>query len=798
MGWHKFFYSQVHTTSNEEDLPPSHLTTPNRNDRMTGIDRQKDHFERLSKIIQSPIYTAKNWRGKLSKVYKPGKQRHLGRHIPPIDHRSVGSNEIVLDFDAPSFPRNSKYATAISEYLTSQNIPHYNYWSGNKGVHTHIFLKVEISTKEGKEIIRTAIKNGINLWRDIRIFLAREFATQAGLSPDLMGVGKPIDLAKLSWGEQSRSPLIRACGGNNKKVDEFSVITEAFKTYFQSGIPPSKPRAGKKPFSFDDAEYPSTLTTYDVPEGVVIDLAQAYNDVMASSNTKELLDIDYEGKYMNLPCIQTLLEGVKAGGRSFAAQQIAVASRLDGRTEVETKSTMINFVKYCSQVPEPFDLEEAQKWAEWVFKQHAPYFACGICVRLGVCDKHDCPYHKEKYAEDFALLDSTDPLSMIEQYLDTVVVGEKVLKMQLFLLYLSRLFNPDYFILLDGPAASGKSHLMKKVVEMFGRQDESYFVYSRITGAVLNRIEEEAKLWEDSIVVIEELQGAKAAVEQLRVLISEGSLTLLETVEEKGPDGVMIKESHTRRIQTKNTLFVTCQAEEEDEGDQLRSRAWILNTDTSKDQSKAIAEFYVDQQVGVGDLQDRELLEKIRSSHKILTVPDAFRFPFPDMLKGLLPANNIRIRRDQQKMNTMLQAIAFWHQRHRRWIKIKGKHILIIDWRDVKIFMERFWDTMVATTQGMGAADAKYYELIKSQIKWMPEFKIDDVARWCGCAKATARKIMSQFIKEGYFENTSKPPAEAVYQATSTKPTFTSVRLDFDKLIEEQDDKIDKWVKKHG
>ena len=132
---------------------------------MIRLNRQKTYFEILEGLIDSPIYTTRNWRS--GDVFKPGKQRKVGGYLPPIDHRSIGSNEIVIELDAKSFSMNAKYALMISEYLNSQGIPYYNFWSGNKSVHMHIFLDIDIKTKEGQELIREAIKHGCNIYKEL-------------------------------------------------------------------------------------------------------------------------------------------------------------------------------------------------------------------------------------------------------------------------------------------------------------------------------------------------------------------------------------------------------------------------------------------------------------------------------------------------------------------------------------------------------------------------------------------------------------------------------------------------------
>ena len=493
-------------------------------------DRQKTYFEMLDVVVDTPMFTARNWRN--GDEIKPGKQKPVGTQLPPVDHRTIGSNEIVIELDAKSFSMNSKYAIQISEYLNSQYIPHYSFWSGNKSIHMHIFLDINIKSKDIQELITKAVKKGCNIYKSIRLKLTTEIVEQSGISKELIGIGKVVDIAKLKWNDLAgKNTLIRVCGGANTKIKAGEVRT-AYKTYLPI-IPPRKPVNN----SFEDVEFPPKLERYSIEETFVAKIADEYVKTISKLKNKELIDIDFKGKHINLPCIRTLLEGINEGSRSFGAQQVAIALRKDGKSKDEAKEMIKVYVKNCEQVPEPFTQDEANQWVDWVYTLPDPYFACGLSVSLKVCEKHDCPYYKEKYKEELKVFDVNEPLDIIKDVLNDLIVGEEKLKMQLFLIMLTKYFDPEWCVMIDGTASSGKSHIMKNVVRLFGEEEEDYFIYSRLTGAVLNRIEEEAKRWQDGIVIIEEFQGTKAALEQLRVLISEKKLKLLESVESKDSNG---------------------------------------------------------------------------------------------------------------------------------------------------------------------------------------------------------------------------------------------------------------------
>lgn len=761
---------------------------------MSGANKQKEYFEKLVDVIDTPIYTTRNWRQ--GNQYKPGKRFEVGQIKPPIDHRTIGSNEVVIELDAPSYVQNYRYAQQIILYLDSVGIPYYTFWSGNKSIHIHIFLELEIKSDEAKALVGKAMDKGCNIYQEIRLKFTSEILVQSGLSLDLIGQGKIVDVAKLKWDDiQGKATLIRSCGGANIKVDATGKMNSAWKNYFKV-LPKTKPRATTAPLSFDAVDYPETLERYNVGEPFIAEAAQSYLERLSPSRERDLRPVNYKGKFMNVPCTQQLMEGtVGIGLRNAGAKILSIAAKVDEMSESDAVKILGAYVSLVPQLPDPYELIEATQWAKWIYTQPKTYWNCKHAIDAGLCKPVGCPFYKEKYKQELALFDDDNPLQIIKTALDVMIVGESMLKMQLFLLYLTKEFGPEWCIMLDGPAASGKSHVMKKVAELFGEEGEAYFAYSRFTQSSLNHMEELAQDWKNSIVVIEELQGAKNVVEQLRVAISEGKLTLVETTEVE-VNGLKTHVTATKEIVFENVLFVTCNAEEFDQGEQLKSRAWLLNTDQSREQTVNIIDFYLSAFQHSHKVVPN--LEEIRSSIALLEKPDMVIFPFAEELKGFIPASTVRGRRDVKKMISLIKSSAYFHQKRRMWVQIGLKRVLLADWRDVLITYGFAGDALNASTQGVGSKDLEFYEKIVSNMHYTPVFNVDDVMRWCSVSYPGAKKIMSNLTEAGFFENTTYAPAKALYVKTELSPEYSGDMKEFcvDK-IKEQDPLLKNWVEKN-
>jgi len=759
---------------------------------VNGIQKQKEYFGKLVDVIDTPLYTTRNWRQ--GNQYKPGKRLEVGKVSPPIDHRSIGSNEVVIELDAPSYKQNYNYAQQIITYLVDAGIPHYAFWSGNKSIHLHIFLELEIKSDEAKALVNEAIEKHCNIYQEIRLKFTSEILLQSGLSLDLIGQGKIVDLAKLKWNDISgATTLIRSCGGANIKLDATGQLKVGWKTYYTE-LPKNKPRAVTAPLSFDAVEYPEKLERYTLTESFIAEAADSYIRRLDPKKLQDMKPVNYKGGFMNVPCTQQIIEGeVGAGMRNVGAKILAIATKVDGMTSLEADDVMKRYVDVVPQLPEPYDLVEATQWKDWIHSQDKTYWNCKFAIDAGLCKKTGCAYYKEKYKQELALFDHDNPLQIIKTALDVMIVGETLLKMQLFLLYLTKEFEPEWCIMLDGPASSGKTHVMKKVAQLFGDEREAYYSYSRLTQASLNHMEELAKEWKGKIVIIEELQGAKNVVEQIRVAISEGKLTLLETTE-VDVGGVKSHVTKAKEIIFENVLFVTCNAEDFDQGEQLKSRAWILNTDQSTEQTLDIIDFYLK-----GFQNDHKVipnLPEIRSSISLLEKPDIVIFPFAEELKAFIPSSSVRGRRDVKKMISLIKSSAYFHQKRRKWCQMGTKRVLLADWRDVLITFGFAGDSLNASTQGIGSKDLEYYEMIVANMHYTPMFTVDDVIRWCKVSYAGGRKLMCNLQEAGFFENTTKPPMKASYTKSEISPEYMG---DIKELcvekIENQEEKLEEWVK---
>jgi len=509
---------------------------------------------------------------------------------------------------------------------------------------------------------------------------------------------------------------------------------------------------------YDKVVYPlGPIKTHLFTTAELERLCHQYLKRLTYTEKKEKKMVPFKGEWINLPCIQNLRSGIKEGKRHIGARILNVAARLDKLPSTDIIEILKEYVHNCPQQESSFTLSEAGAWKEWFEKKKdKPYWNCGTCINLGVCEMGRCPYNQLKYKKEIELLKSEKLLDHVKSLLDKTVVGEDDLKMQLFLAYITiQLPGPvEWCILIESPASSGKSHTMKAVARLFGKEGERWISRSRLTGASLDYLQDE---WKDKIVIIEEIQGADKAAENLRVAISEGRVSLQSTEEINGK-----RVSCTKVADFSSVLFVTCNAEDIDNGSQLLSRAFVLNTDTSDIQTENIIEGFLQskEKDSLGS-EETDILPLLN----ILKKPDGIIIPFARELKDFIPKNKLRARRDVKKICALISSSAFIHQYQREW----KDNYLVASWKDVYYVYKYAGETLDTGYDSVNPDEKKFLTAIDTFMAGYhaTEITLKEIVTVTGCNYYKARRMMIKLCKKRFFEDISKKGYPCEFERTT-------------------------------
>lgn len=236
------------------------------------------------------------------------------------------------------------------------------------------------------------------------------------------------------------------------------------------------------------------------------------------------------------------------------------------------------------------------------------------------------------------------------------VVGERDNLLLGFLAVTSRKLRRPLGVIIQSSSAAGKSSLMEAILGIVPEEDR--VSYSAMTGQSL--FYAPGSDLRHKVLSIAEEEGAARASYSLKLLQSEGSLTIASTGKEPG-SGRLVSQEY--RVQGPVALLLTTTSIEVDE--ELMNRCIVLTVDESPAQTKRIHERQRQLQTleGVLSSEDRAGLLKLHQNAQRLLRP--LRVVNPHV-EGLTYGDlRVRARRDHAKLLTLIEAVAFAHQHQR-------------------------------------------------------------------------------------------------------------------------------------
>ena len=161
----------------------------------------------------------------------------------------------------------------------------------------------------------------------------------------------------------------------------------------------------------------------------------------------------------------------------------------------------------------------------------------------------------------------------------TGVVGENGNRLVGYLCAISRKLPDPLAMLIQSSSAAGKSNLLDAVLAFVPEEDR--VEYSAMTGQALYYVE--PGQLRHRVLAIAEEAGAERASYALKLLQSQGTLTIASTAKEAGTGRMT---THEYRVEGPVALMMTTTATEID--DELANRCLVLSIDEGRDQTRAI------------------------------------------------------------------------------------------------------------------------------------------------------------------------------------------------------------------
>ena len=296
------------------------------------------------------------------------------------------------------------------------------------------------------------------------------------------------------------------------------------------------------------------------------------------------------------------------------------------------------------------------------------------------------------------------------------IVGEATNLLAGYLAAVSRKLDAPLAVLIQSSSAAGKSALMEAVLNLM--PDEERIQYSAMTGQSLFYLGETDL--QHKILAIAEEQGVRQAAYALKLLQSDGELTIASTGKDEVSGNLVTKQY---RVQGPVMLMLTTTAIDVDE--ELLNRCLVLTVNESREQTQAIHARQRAKQTLQGLLKDSDrqaIIQLHQNAQRLLKAVHVVN-PYADRLTFL--DDKTRMRRDHMKYLTLIRAIALLHQHQRplHSIEHRGQRLEYIEVtkEDITLANRLAHDILGRTLDELPPQTRRLLRLIHGMVQGMAE-----------------------------------------------------------------------------
>ncbi len=279
----------------------------------------------------------------------------------------------------------------------------------------------------------------------------------------------------------------------------------------------------------------------------------------------------------------------------------------------------------------------------------------------------------QERADAMDLLSAPDLSEQVVQDLGALgVVGEETNLLVAYLATISRKAERPFGVVVQSSSAAGKSTLADAVCALVPEEDLAS--YSAVTGQALYYVG--AADLAHKVLAVSEEQGASRASYALKLLVTEGRLSIAST----GKDTTTGK-LRTRSYEVAGPVALVLTTTATDIDPELANRLVVLGVDEDQAQTRAIqaAQRQAATLEGlVARLGRERVVARHRNAQRLIepmpvVIPEGDHIAFPD--------HATRHRRDHQKLLSLICALALLHQHQRPQdtIEVGGRTIRYVE-----------------------------------------------------------------------------------------------------------------------
>jgi hypothetical protein len=287
------------------------------------------------------------------------------------------------------------------------------------------------------------------------------------------------------------------------------------------------------------------------------------------------------------------------------------------------------------------------------------------------------------------------------------IIGEENNKLVGFLATVSRKLDKPLAVIIQSSSAAGKTALMEGILAFL--PEEEKVKYSAVTGQSLFYMSE-SDLKHKVLAIVEE-EGAEKASYALKLLQSEGELTIASTGKDTTSGRLT---THEYKVEGPVMILLTTTAVEIDE--ELLNRCIVLTVNEDREQTRAIHDNQRTAETLEGLLaaHDKTRILKTHRNAQRLLRPVLVANPYAPKLTFL--SDRTRTRRDHTKYLTLIRTIALLHQyqREKKYTTHHGKRISYIEvtLKDIEVANKLVHDILGRTLDELSPQTRRFLMVI--------------------------------------------------------------------------------------
>lgn len=358
--------------------------------------------------------------------------------------------------------------------------------------------------------------------------------------------------------------------------------------------------------------------------------------------------------------------------------------------------------------------------------------------------------------EAMAFLTSADWVErVLEDYAQIGLVGERENKLVAYLAMISRKLSKPLAVLVQSSSAAGKSSLLDATLDFVPPEDK--YSYSAMTSQSVYYMG--AMDLAHKVLSISEEEGASQASYALKLLQSEGDISISTTKTNKGTGN---HEAECYRVKGPVALAMTTTADTIDE--ELRNRCLVLTVDEGQAQTQAIHQAQRHKRTLDGLVHQAQKRHTCRLHHNAQRLLKPYQIVNHFAPKLTFASHQMRTRRDHEKYLTLIDSIAFFrqHQKSPHHVQIGDRTIeyLEVELCDIELanrlsqsVLGRSLDELPPVTRNLLRSIEQY---VNTQMKdhhvdgAAVQFTRRDIQQFAGMGHTASSVHLKRLVQEEY------------------------------------------------